>query len=111
MDISNLREGFHEVVKHLPFLLMSSNGKVQINYTRLFEAAIIAILTAVFTNYVSTKVMEVKLENINKQIVNLEKKVDKIQSDLYIPRIERKRDQTGQRQEAGKTSRANMRTS
>ena len=59
-------------------MLFTSDGKPHINKTRIIESIIYAVVGGLFSGWVAVKVIEVKLNM-------LEKKVDKIYSDIYRP--------------------------
>jgi len=75
----------------LPFLMVVKgvNGgedKVQIRTTRIMEAGIIAIMTAIVTasatSFVLMKAMDIELNFVQKSITNVEKKVDHLEEKM-----------------------------
>ena len=73
-----MSEKLHHLLGSLPFLLMSFDGKISVNKTRIIESIIYAVVGGLFSGYVAVKVIEVKIDM-------LEKKVDKIYEDIYRP--------------------------
>ena len=69
-------------LQYIPFLMMTTEGKIKVNTTRILEAIIYAVIGGLMSGYISVKIMEVK-------ILELEKKVDKIYNDIYVPRMPR----------------------
>lgn len=66
------------IMEHVPFLLSAipPGGHMKPNYTRLFEAVIIAVFTAVATGYVADQVMKERMTHMDKRITVLEHNVD-----------------------------------
>ena len=75
-----MSEKLHHLLGSLPFLLMSFDGKISVNKTRIIESIIYAVVGGLFSGYVAVKVIEVKIDV-------LEKKVDRIITDFYKPRV------------------------
>ena len=75
-----MSEKLHHLLGSLPFLLMSLDGKISVNKTRIIESIIYAVVGGLFSGWVAVKVIEVKIDV-------LEKKVDRIITDFYKPRI------------------------
>mgnify|MGYP001575115619 CR=1 FL=1 len=71
-------ERLYHLIGSLPFMLMTLDGKPHINKTRIIESIIYAVVGGLFSGYVAVKVIEVKIDV-------LEKKVDKIYMDIYRP--------------------------
>lgn len=69
-----------QIIGSLPFFLLTTEGHIKINKSRIIEAVIIAILGGLVAGYVSVKQLEVKMDI-------LQKKVDKIYEDIYHPNI------------------------
>ena len=59
---------------------MSFDGKISVNKIRIIESIIYAVVGGLFSGWVAVKVIEVKIDV-------LEKKVDRIITDFYKPRI------------------------
>ena len=70
----------------LPFML-SINGKPVINTGRIFEAIIIAAIVALLGSFITIKVIEERIININSRLTTIDTKVDKIYADIYRPVI------------------------
>lgn len=66
-------------LQYIPFLMLGFDGKIKVNTTRIMEAIIYAVIGGLMSGYISVKIMEIKISE-------LEKKVDKIYSDIYVPR-------------------------
>ena len=66
----------------LPFMLITADGRAHVNKIRIIESIIYAVVGGLFSGYVAVKIIEVKLDM-------LEKKVDKIYSDIYRPSLPR----------------------
>ena len=75
-----MSEKLHHLLGSLPFLLMSFDGKISVNKTRIIESIIYAVVGGLFSGWVAVKVIEVKIDV-------LEKKVDKIYEDIYRPSL------------------------
>lgn len=73
-------EKLMHLIGSLPFMLITGDGKAHINKTRIIESIIYAVVGGLFSGWVAVKVIEVKLDM-------LEKKVDKIYSDIYRPSL------------------------
>lgn len=65
---------------HLPFFILGINGKPKINTTRIIESIIYAVVGGLLSSYVTLRVLEYKMSEI-------EKKVDRIYNDIYKPYI------------------------
>lgn len=74
----------------LPFFLMvqNPNGRnVQFNWTRLFEALVIAILGGVLAGYIAVQKIEVQIEVLTKQVDRIQYRLD----EHVVQSIPRKR--------------------
>lgn len=79
-----MSEKLHHLLGSLPFLLMTMDGKIKGNKTRLIETAlIIGVLAGM--GYMALKGIEGKLTAIEKSIELTNVKVDKIYTDIYKP--------------------------
>lgn len=68
-----------KVIDYIPFLAVTSGGRVpHLNFSRIVEAVIIAIVAGGLSAYITVQKIEIQLNYI-------EKKVDKIYSDVYSP--------------------------
>lgn len=81
-----MSEKLHHLIGSLPFLLMTMDGKIKGNKTRLVETALI-IGVLVGMGYMAMKGIEAKLNTIEKSIEITNVKVDKVIADFYKPRI------------------------
>lgn len=66
----------------MPFIALST-GKTHLNFSRIAEAIIIAVIAGGLSAYITVQKLEYKLSY-------LEQKVDKLYSDVYKPMWERK---------------------
>lgn len=67
------------IMEYIPFLAVTSGGRVpHLNFSRIIEAVIIAIVAGALSAYITVQKIEIKLDYI-------EKKVDKIYADVYTP--------------------------
>ena len=70
-------------IDYIPFLAMTRpEGGPQLNFSRIVEAVIIAIVAGGLSAYITVQKIELKL-------TYLEQKVDKIYTDVYAPKWER----------------------
>ena len=69
-------------MQYIPFLMMTTEGKIKVNTTRILEAIIYAVIGGLMSGYISIKIMQVEIQEIKR-------KVDKIYEDIYVPRIPR----------------------
>ncbi len=72
----------YQILGGIPFFLLSTDGHLKANKSRIIEAVIISVIGGLVAGWVSVKQMEVKLDI-------LQKKVDKIYEDIYKPNIPR----------------------
>ena len=71
------------ILDYIPFLAMTQTGKgPHLNFSRIIEAVVIAIIAGTLSAYITVQKIELKLSYI-------EQKVDKIYSDVYKPTWER----------------------
>ena len=71
------------IIEYIPFLAMTqTGGRPQLNFSRIVEAVIIAIVAGGLSAYITVQKIELKL-------TYLEQKVDKIYTDVYAPKWER----------------------
>ena len=78
-----MQDQLFAILGGLPFFLLSTDGHVKINKSRIIEAVIIAVIGGLVAGYVSVKQLEVKMDI-------LQKKVDTIYEDIYKPYIPRR---------------------
>ena len=70
-------------IDYIPFLAMTRpEGRPQLNFSRIVEAVIIAIVAGGLSAYITVQKIELKL-------TYLEQKVDKIYADVYAPKWEK----------------------
>ena len=67
----------------IPFLLTSAAPKF--SFQRLFEAILIAVLTAGGTMYATQQVIQTELEGVKRDVTRIEISVKQIQRDFYKP--------------------------
>lgn len=79
MSVLNSPDWLHGLTASMPFI-MSLEGKLKLNMARIMETIIFAVVGGLLSSYVTVKVMEVRLDQ-------LEKKVDKIYTDIYKPML------------------------
>jgi hypothetical protein len=71
----------------MPFMIAGVAGAgVKMNYTRIFEALVIAGVTGAISVYATTKVLENDIEHIKQGHVYIMQQVDQLRKDLYVPR-------------------------
>jgi hypothetical protein len=70
----------------MPFMIAGVAGGVKMNYTRIFEALVIAGVTGAISVYATTKVLENDIEHIKQGHVYIMQQVDQLRKDLYVPR-------------------------
>ena len=71
------------IMEYIPFLAMTQpGGRLRLNFSRIVEAVIIAIVAGGLSAYITVQKIELKL-------TYLEQKVDKIYTDVYAPKWER----------------------
>lgn len=67
------------LLEYIPFITMTMGGKnPHLNFSRIVEAVIIAIVAGGLSAYITVQKIDLKLSY-------LEQKVDKIYSDVYKP--------------------------
>ena len=74
----------------IPFLLLTvHDGKmrVSLNFSRILEMIVMAVVLGGLTLYVTTEVLEVKLEGVKVEVREVKQKVDQIYRDIYKPSI------------------------
>jgi len=70
-------------IDYIPFLAMTQpRERPHLNFSRIVEAVIIAIVAGGLSAYITVQKIELKL-------TYLEQKVDKIYTDVYAPKWER----------------------
>jgi len=69
------------ILEYIPFFAMTT-GRPHLNFSRIVEAVIIAIVAGGLSAYITVQKIELKL-------TYLEQKVDKIYTDVYAPRWEK----------------------
>lgn len=67
-----------------PFMLATGNH-MQVNITRVIETLIIAGVTSAVVLYGSHKYMQAEFEGIKSDVQSLEREVEGMRRDLYIP--------------------------
>lgn len=75
-------EKYKNIIEHIPFLI-GAVGHVKVNYTRLIEALIIAIMTAFGTSYMTVERLTIKYEALNDRVNSVEKTVDHLHPRGY----------------------------
>ena len=63
----------------IPFVLTTQN-KVHMNWSRVLEAIIIAIIGGAMAGYISIKELTVKFEMLTNQTTSIEKRVERIEN-------------------------------
>ena len=63
----------------IPFVLTTQN-KVHMNWSRVLEAIIIAIIGGAMAGYISVKELTVKFEMLTNQTTSIEKRVERIEN-------------------------------
>lgn len=74
-------DNFYKMLDYVPFLCIV-NGKVNINTARIVEALIIAVVGGAFAAYITVAKLEVRIQN-------MEKKLERMERDFYIPKFGR----------------------
>ena len=75
---------------YIPFLLLTVHDgktKVGLDFSRIIETIIMAIVLGGLTLYVTTEVLEVKLEGVQVEVREVKQKLDQIYRDIYKPSI------------------------
>lgn len=72
-------------IELLPFLLVT-NGKVQLNTSRIIEAVLIAVIGGAFAGYLAVQKMDVKMQEMEKQVLEMKQDMKRFYTDFYIPR-------------------------
>lgn len=75
-----------KMIEYIPFFLGVAGGGPKMNLPRIFEAVLIAAVTAGVTGFVTLKVVEQKALWIEARVDKIEIKIDKLVNDLYEPR-------------------------
>ena len=63
----------------IPFVLTTQN-KVHMNWSRVLEAIVIAIIGGAMAGYISVKELTVKFEMLTNQTTSIEKRVERIEN-------------------------------
>ena len=63
----------------IPFVLTTQN-KVHMNWSRVLEAIVIAIIGGAMAGYISVKELTVKFEMLTSQTTSIEKRVERIEN-------------------------------
>ena len=74
----------------IPFLLLTVHDgkmKISLNFSRIVEMIVMAVVLGGLTLYVTTSVLEVKLEGVQAEVRDVKRLVDKIYNDIYKPSI------------------------
>ena len=69
-------DSMSKLAEHVPFLLATGDGKVKMNWVRLFEVGLVLGMLYVQVDGLKTEVKEVKAM------------VEQIRHDLYVPKTE-----------------------
>lgn len=78
MDLGGITD-ISKLAEHIPFLMATADGKVKMNWMRLFEVGLVLGMLYVQVDGVKTELKEVKAT------------VEQIRHDLYIPKTEIRR--------------------
>ncbi len=76
----------------IPFLLLTVHDgkmKVSLNFSRILEMIVMAVVLGGMTLYVTTAVLEVKMDSIKEEIREVKQQVNNIYHDIYRPSIPR----------------------
>lgn len=86
-------EKFYNFLEWIPFMGLV-DGKVSLNFQRLMEILIPAILVGIITGYSSMEVIEVRLDNIDNKVINTNSRLDSLELilDKKVSRLEDKLD-------------------
>ena len=79
MPWDHVRDAMDKLLVGIPFVA-SINGRPALNYTRIIEALIIAVVAGGLSGYIAVQKLELRMDMI-------EKKVEKVFNDIYRPRI------------------------
>ena len=77
---------YHE---YIPFIALTGNGKITMNFARVIEALIIGVLAGVFAGYISIKQMEVKMAALEAKVSGIERDIKDMREDIYKPAFEK----------------------
>lgn len=72
-----MKDKLFELLGGIPFFMMAGN-QIKLNWTRLFELAVITIVTAVITTYMTTSELKMKLAYIDLTNQKLESQVSRV---------------------------------
>jgi len=61
----------------IPFMLTTGNGNKMVNWTRIFEALLIAGITALVASYITVAKLEVKIDYAKEDRARIEKRVER----------------------------------
>lgn len=68
----------------IPFMVMGT-GSTHVRTQRIIEAILIAALAGAFSGYVTLAMLEVKFNNLQAQVRDNGKQIEKIVDDFYLP--------------------------
>lgn len=78
-----MKDKIFELLGGMPFFMMSGT-QIKPNWTRLFELAVIALVTAVTTTYMATSELKMKLNYIELSNQRLETQISKTCDRLEV---------------------------
>ena len=78
-----MKDKIFELLGGMPFFLMSGT-QIKPNWTRLFELAMIALVTAVITTYMSTSVLKTELVHIKENNQEMKAQITRTYDKLEI---------------------------
>ena len=73
----------------IPFALPVGQKKTKMNGQRIIEALIIALITSGVSMFGMQQYMQGKFEGLHDKVDDLDKKVQRINNDIYVPRFEK----------------------
>ena len=86
--LMSLKDSTWSYLAFIPFLMVvKGSGGYKVNYTRLIEAGIIALITAGLSGYILVQKMDIEMGHLEKTVERIDKKVDRIIDDIYKPVI------------------------
>ncbi|MBT9165104.1 MAG: hypothetical protein DDT23_01119 [candidate division WS2 bacterium] len=70
------------LISLIPFVL-TTQSKIHMNWSRILEAVIIALIGGAMAGYIAVRELTVKFEMLNKQVTAIENRVERIEN-LFI---------------------------
>ena len=78
-----MKEKILHILGMFPFLLSTGNNGIKLNGARILEGILIAAIAGLFSGYISVQRLEVKIDAVEKQMIELTTHVNILDNRLY----------------------------